>query len=235
MKVIFFNAPRRSGKDTATNELTHHLRTSHTNEIMAVPFKFDDPLRRASHALFGLHNVDPMQFEETKMEANETLFGHAPCEIYKKLSEDFAKKQFGQDFFGQLVVRAMRETESRRPEGNTKEVVAICSDAEAIHPIMAVLSYVGTDNALIIQIERKGAAYAEGDTGYLEIPGVKSIRMQNNKGLHHLKFDVIETAMDWIHGGKISAAKEKWSKKQAARAKAAKATVKKPTKSAGAK
>ena len=72
IKVVLFNGAPRSGKDTAANLVTAHLDLTHP-DLVARPIKYATPLKRATHEMFGLSNIDENHFEDSKDEPNEAF------------------------------------------------------------------------------------------------------------------------------------------------------------------
>lgn len=196
-KAIFFNAPPRAGKDTAGKEIVALLNVSPINNFMALPLKFATPLKNAAHALFGIPKRDPDMFENSKEEPSEHLHGFTPRKVYQRLSEAFAKPEFGDDFFGQIFLKHIKETETLLV-GEKHQFVVVCTDSGFVGEIMPTIDYLGKENVLIVHIMRDGCHYRDDTRSYISIEGVKSIMIENNAELVDFKLAVIEQVIEWL-------------------------------------
>jgi hypothetical protein len=197
IKVVAFNGPPGSGKDTCVNLLPNMLATGST--VYRVHHaKFAGPLKLASHALFGLGAADINLFEAAKEQGNALLHGETPRKLYQKLSGNFAKVHYGQDFFGRVMCTII---DSIKVVSDGDTLIAI-SDAGFAAELAAVAEHVGPENMYVFNVMREGATF-EGDTrsyiGENDLPsGVHGSELDNNVSLQKLQDMLLFTLRFWL-------------------------------------
>ena len=96
-KVILFNGPARSGKDTCEKFLIE----KHPDIFFAQ--KFSEPLKSAVHKLLGLDLAHFNSYDECKDFSHEDFFGHIPRQDYIAMAERFAKVMYSPEHFGNIL------------------------------------------------------------------------------------------------------------------------------------
>jgi len=164
--VILFNGPPRAGKDVGA--LTLYNMGGYRL------LRFSDPLKAALPAFFNLPAKD---LEVTKDEANPDLpYNMTYRQAQISLSEDWAKVQFGQSIFGELLARRIAEEDKDcviPDSGFLAELIGLVSAAQ-----LADCQF------LVIRVERPGKTFARDSRGYLT-PG-------SMHGWANLKFATVE-------------------------------------------
>lgn len=188
-KVIFFNGPKHSGKDTAVrlilknNELFRHL-------------KFATPLKNAVKALFSVNDDSFTQLEKigsTLKDVKSPVFlGDSYREALIALSEDFVKERYGQDAFGKLAVRKMWEL-----TGTAYDVFSDCGFNEELTP---VIEAVGKKNCLLIRINRPGHTFEGDSRDYIYRDDIASDDIDNRFDLEMFELQVMKRVRAFIGG-----------------------------------
>ena len=174
-KIILFNGPPRSGKDTCTKMALEYL--GHR----AVHYRFASPLKKAIHALFGMPYIGDEHFDSRKNTPSPLFLGLTPGEAYIWLSENAVKPKFGSDFFAKVAVTAITNMMADH------EVVVI-SDCGFKEEVQALLDAFGADNILLVHLYRAGTSF-EGDSRSYVGEGLEIINeadIHNNGSLESL-------------------------------------------------
>lgn len=146
-RVILFNGPPGSGKDTAARYLRERFES---NGIEAELLKFAGPLKDAVHRMWGL-NVPADHFEARKDVPCEELGGKIPRQEYIDFSEKYAKPRYGQNHWARAGINAVRHSPAR---------VAIFSDCGFQPEVNAMAQAFSVDNVYLFHISRLGATFA---------------------------------------------------------------------------
>lgn len=191
-KLILFNGPRHSGKDTAAlfcekNFCAHHI-------------KFSAPIKAAIKAMFSLSDEQVEYLESIKTKPDPLLFGKSYVEVQISFSEMWAKQLFGQYVFGALTDRVVERT-IRKYEPLHAKVgdhpgvfcgdLFVCSDSGFDYEAAPVVRRIGTSNCLLVRIFREGKTYAGDSRDYISLPGVKTVDVYNNGEIHEY-YDEVE-------------------------------------------
>ena len=151
IKIILFNGPPRSGKDTVADFAMQHLGKR------ATKYRFAAPLKDGVHALFGFGGVDTEFFNKSKDQPTEVfkgLFGdkeiNTPREAYILMSENFLKPVFGEDFFARVAVRNLK---------NIRKPVVVISDCGFDVEVSKLVEAFGEKNVALVHLYREGCAF----------------------------------------------------------------------------
>lgn len=184
-KIILFNGPPRSGKDTATDFAKKHLGAD------GIRYRFAAPLKDATHALFGF-KVTREHFDDCKDVANPSFMGMSPREAYIWISEEVAKPKFGKDFFAKVAVNAIKKRADEKAEP-----VVIISDCGFIEEVNAIIDGFGVDNVALVHLKRPNTDFTSDSRSYINGVECKKYLIHNNSGLADLKDNVIATLKDF--------------------------------------
>lgn len=193
MKVVFFNGPPRSGKDTAAK-----LMESQLIEQGHFPrrFKFAEALKNAAHAMVGL-DVAPDYFEDVKDFPDSRLpvapHGQymSPRELYIAVSEQMVKPAFGAAFWGKVLLNSMRDTTLRKM---THALITDSGFAEEAEPLAQAF---GLENCSQIRMYREGCSFT-GDSRSYWGSDIKVIPLLNNGSLADLDATISEHILERI-------------------------------------
>lgn len=166
-KVVFFNGPPGSGKDTATiiarNFLDKKLPTGDVMRLYVEHFKFADPLKQAAHALYGIpyscEYYEKEKGHKWKGEPQVEFFGKTPRDEYIALSEEFAKSRHGVEVFGRVAARRIALAKQAN--------VFLFSDSGFVPEAVPVIKLVGVDNVHVVELNRPGCTFEGDSRGYI--------------------------------------------------------------------
>ena len=188
-KIILFNGPPRSGKDTAAEIAFDNFKFQ--DDINVIKLKFADALKRCTHEEHGLERYASDYFEETKEIPASEFFGLTPREAYIKMSEDCVKKGFGHRFWGNVLLNKIKM--------NIKESffnIFLISDCGFIQEIVP-MTHDYRSEMLIIRIHRPGYTYENDSRSDIELPGVKLVKVGNLKTIEEFEIEIIKVVEEW--------------------------------------
>ena len=175
-RVIFFNGPPRSGKDTAVDYL---VRTR-----LWAPFRMSQPLKDAVHAFYGLDNDAQRTVESFKDAPFDVFFHKTYRQEQISLSEDWAKQRHGDDVFGQLAARRVAKMATH---------VALCSDSGFAAEAEPILKLLQPGHALLVRVHRKDCTFDNDSRSYITLPDVATVDVMNHTSLaeYHNNIDTV--------------------------------------------
>lgn len=201
-KIVLFNGPPSSGKDTAANLFA---------EIYAgktFAYKMALPLKEACHKMLGLkgtlEELEPIKELPVKfLVRKEFDYYPSPTKIVNELgemtlrqfyihvSENFMKPMFGPFIFGDLAVENINNTE--------KSIVTV-SDSGFAQEAMPIIKEFKPENVYLVKVHRNGKTFGgAGDSrGYIELP-VKTFDLNNNGTFEEYK-DLLQKTFTNILG-----------------------------------
>ncbi len=188
-KIILFNGPPRSGKDTATDFAMKHLGKR------GIHYRFAAPLKDATHSLFGL-KVPREYFDECKNTPSPLFLGLSPRQAYIWMSEEAVKPKFGKDFFAKVAVHsiAQRIIESKKTDG-----VVVISDCGFAEEVAALIEAFGQENVALVHIKRPGTDFTNDSRSYIKIDGFLPYLLNNDLGLGDLRDKTIGIVKDFTN------------------------------------
>lgn len=181
-KLILFNGPRHSGKDTAAD----HVWSTFPDTMR---FKMSRPLKDGIKAFFNLTDAQVAYLESKKTEPDELLFQNSYVDVQISMSEYWAKDKFGMRVFGKLALREIQKSPSK---------IFVCSDSGFDYEAAPLLPYFGISNVLLVRLHREGKTFAGDSRGYIELPGVRTLEMSNDSSTTHFREQVKEIVGIWL-------------------------------------
>jgi len=209
MKVVLFNGPPKSGKDTAVSACLkefdkHYIHGEKQPEHAfgdwnPYVYKFAEPLKKAAISLIGgdpeRSNIENQQYKNTPQ---EDFFGEVPRDVLISLSEYFAKPLWGNNFFGRVAVNRLRRFSELNPIGAAQTVVLI-SDCGFKEEVMPVREFVGADNVLLVRISRPDCNFDGDSRSYLHGLDVDTVAEYHNNGTkEQFESKVVEGVAKWL-------------------------------------
>lgn len=176
-KIILFNGPPRSGKDTATKFALEHLGSR------AVHYRFAEPLKDAVHSLFGMSGIMIEHFDAVKNVPTDAFFGMSPREAYIWLSEEVAKPKFGKDFFTKIAIKEIEKYDDH---------IIVISDCGFNEEVEGLRLKFGSENIRIVYLERQGATYQNDSRTYISAPYCQTSSIVNNGSFEELRKRIIQ-------------------------------------------
>ena len=166
-KLILFNGPRHSGKDTACNYLEATWHNIYN-------FKMSAPIKAGIKGMFNLTDVQVNYLESIKTEPTPLLGGRSYVECQISFSETWAKHFFGKSIFGDLAARRIYRDDI------SDDTICVCSDSGFVEEVDPVLKIIGKQNTLLVHIFRDGKTYEGDSRSYIKLPGVTTVEVTNN-------------------------------------------------------
>lgn len=187
-KVILFNGPPRSGKDTAS-QATQIILERAKKSVYA--YRFAEPLKDAVHALFGMAGIMVEHFDGLKDVKLGQMFGMSPREAYIWLSEECVKPRFGKDFFAHVAVNHLKSF------GNITVVVSDCGFQEEVDVLIA---HFGADNVALVHLLREDTSFQNDSRRYVEHIPERSYVINNNGTIADLSNSIEKVLEGFING-----------------------------------
>lgn len=185
--IILLNGPPGSGKDTIGNIIARLVPS-------CVKYKMSHPLKKALQVLLGIDDRLWATYlsSDWKDEPFDIFPSTTPRQALIKLSEEFVKPLFGNDFFGHLTVQAIQKLASRH---------VVITDTGFTDEVKPILDHYRPANVRIIQIHRPGHGYTEDSRDYVNIDmlGMQPhwTTIVNEHDLHLLEAQVKRIMAKW--------------------------------------
>lgn len=171
MKIVLFNGPPRSGKDTAANMLAQYL--NGIPGVTAIRYSFARPLKETTHALYGMSHLEYDTFEYSKDMISSDFFGLTPREAYIKVSEKMIKPVLGNTHWGKVFVNWANQLD----DDKTVFIISDCGFQEEIEPIKDIS---GPMNMFMVKMSREGYDFSKDSRSYINDPSIPSMEITNN-------------------------------------------------------
>lgn len=164
LKVIVFNGPARSGKDSASSYMSEIMNNSYHLAFKDELFKIcantlsisvedyqTDYDRQTPDKVWWMKDLVSISTSASMVSPREqNNFSQRDFLIH--MSENVIKPSFGKDAFGKAFVNSLPE-----------EGIVFVSDSGFPEELQPVIDHVGTENVLVIRIQREGCSF-EGDS-----------------------------------------------------------------------
>lgn len=171
-KIILFNGPPRSGKDTAALRV-QKIFTSMSVEARVDFDRFAMPLKSAFAGVVGADmdqygNVEP--YESTKGDIIPE-FGCSYRQWQIDFSESYMKPKYGSDIFARLFVQRNR---------NTDAMAIVVPDSGFVEEAKPVADAFGLENTLLIRCHRPGYDFTGDSRSYIYGISPNEVDVHNN-------------------------------------------------------
>lgn len=175
-KIFLFNGPPSCGKDTIVENAIKR-----TNDLWVLE-KFAYPLKKGMRDILSLSDSEYEYYDSpgVKDQPQERFFGVSPRNFQINLSELFFKPTFGEDIFGRLMVDRIKRRKNYQKE------IFLVSDSGFESEAKVLLDEFGKENVFLFRINREGCDYNNDSRGYIELPGISRIDIENNSTLESL-------------------------------------------------
>jgi hypothetical protein len=186
-RLVLFNGPRHSGKDTAVDYLWQ--------KHQAFRFKMSRPLKDAIKAFFNLSSSDVDYLESKKTEPDDLLFGQSYVDVQIAMSEHWAKEFFGTRIFGKMAAR-----ELFRGAVATSANLYLCSDCGFDYEADPLIELFGASNVLLVRLHRTGKTFEGDSRSYVSfnLPGLVEIDFGNNGTQASYEKLINEVVIAWL-------------------------------------
>lgn len=182
MKLVLFNGPPRSGKDTSTLMAMNFLQEHKCYGHGAYAYRFAEPLKDAVHALFGMAGIETEHFNDRKSTKTDEFLGMTPREAYIWMSEICAKPKFGKDFFAKVAVNHLKQF---------NDMTVVISDCGFQAEVDVLIDEFGVENVWLVHVHRMGCDFKNDSRGFIKHPDLQHMLFLRNDGtLEHLRDDI---------------------------------------------
>lgn len=203
--IILFNGPPGSGKDTAAVQLWSIIQGYGFDAQL---MKFADPLKNAVGELFGMNERQLNAAKESaKDKPFDPMMGYVPREEFIRMSEDYAKVHYGNDFFGRVAGNRIISLEDSRFNGNDYPTVYIFSDSGFLEEFYGMSDTIHKDfentgkQTLLVRLERTSHDFSNDSRSYIKVPpdlDSHELTIVNNGSLDDLNKSLHEEVIEWL-------------------------------------
>ena len=171
-KLILFNGPPRSGKDTGVDHLVKQLDMGH--------IKLAGVLKDRTHALYGLKRATE-HYDRCKDRPHDDFLGIKPRDAYINVAEKLFKEVHGQTIFPELLTIEVRK--------QSNPYIAV-SDLGFQQELEYFVEHFGAQNILLVKVFRKDCNFDNDSRDYVDefdergnprFPGLQTINIINDK------------------------------------------------------
>lgn len=164
VKVVLFNGPPRSGKDSAVKHLCYKY-----DQFVQLEFK-----RKLNKLVMEIYDISEKELVELSKDENKdkpsSLLGGISLRTAQKfVSEVVIKPNYGKDYFGKSSTRKL-----------VPGKVNLFSDSGFSSEVDVLKEIVGPDNILIVRITRDGYDFSNDSRNYVYDKEVKSVHLHNH-------------------------------------------------------
>jgi len=185
-KLVLFNGPRHSGKDTASIYCADEFKAHH--------FKMSGPIKAALKAMFSISDDCVSFLEEVKTSPVPLFFDKSYVDCQISFSEDWVKPVFGKYTFGYLAARQVKRHMLAFPE----QELYVCSDSGFAAEAEPLIDLFGPRNVLLVKIYRDGKTFAGDSRSYIELDGVTTTTIANNSTTAEYEQHVKRLIETWL-------------------------------------
>jgi len=167
-KVVVFNGPPGSGKDTLGKFIMGATQAKH--------MEFKRHLIKLALMISGVSSSDwDFWYREDKEQPHNDLGGHSCRSFLIMVSEEMIKPHMGSDYFG---LAAATELDMYLPGHGV-----VFTDSGFSAELQCVVNVAGADNVIVVQLVRDGTDFSKDSRTYLspgDFPEVTFLAQNNN-------------------------------------------------------
>jgi guanylate kinase len=180
-KIILFNGPPRSGKDTIITELLSCY-------PLVKHLKFSNPLKKSIPAFF---DVKEDELEKNKDEKNSKLLGLSYRDVQISLSEGWAKPVFGKDVFGKIMVSNIVSSNFN---------MFFISDCGFYEETKLIIDTFGEKNCLLVRLHRTGTDFSKDSRSYWnhDFKKLSEATVYNNSSINSTVVECMSVIDKWL-------------------------------------
>lgn len=161
MKVVLFNGPPRSGKDTLAWMLATKLEQQHVN----IPVRFESisfPLRQIAYATVGyVGDLDGEDYESFKLMEFPEL-GVNGRQLMISVSEDWLKKKFGFEVMAKMLMA--------RQAYQMFDGLMMIRDSGFQCEVDPLIRRYGAENIYLVRVHREGCDFSNDSREWTHLP-----------------------------------------------------------------
>lgn len=178
-KIIIFNGPPRSGKDTAAKALQQYL-----GEDTAAHLKLSTPLKTLASDFIGQDsNVLEQQKEQPILFGISTSFRDIQIGLYSSIA-----KVLGPSWLAEIAAHKINKTE---------QPIVVLSDGGRPEEVDKLVRKFGAGNIMLFHIHRKNTSF-QGDIRQYIYDGRIFTQLVINDDLQQFQTEIIDEVMTWL-------------------------------------
>lgn len=198
MKIVVFNGPPGSGKDTAARALMEwqddiwpagSAAAGHTNGILFERFSMPFKKAFANMMNVGIDQYGNVEEYEAKKEEVIPLLGVSYRQWQIDFSEKFMKPLYGQRVFGDLMVERLRRSNA---------TVVLIPDCGFQPELDQLFESYGSKNILLVRLIRPGSTFTGDSRGW--VTSNNRFDIANDGPVERFRAKVVEKVGGWING-----------------------------------
>ena len=174
-KVVIFNCPPRSGKDSVADYITGTF-----NGFDVACFK--DKLFSIAMEVSNMGAEFLKYYEEEKEKPWPELGNMTPRNFLIKISEEWIKPIFGKRYFGEALVRDILDSEDLYKDLGRSIDYYLVTDGGFKEEIEPLIESFGKENVLILQWDREGCTFDNDSRTYIKDYPEITLRIPSNNG-----------------------------------------------------
>lgn len=162
-KVILFNGPPDSGKDTCVKFLLKK------HEEIFFRLRMANSLKEGLHRMLGLYSHEE-EYADCKGVPHPDFFNRIPRECYITAAERFMKVMFGVEVFGHIWLRQyeMADGAARAFFDSAQKQIALVPDCGFGPEIQPLINHFGADQIWLFRLYKKGCDFSQDSRGYVQ-------------------------------------------------------------------
>lgn len=168
-QIIFFNGPRRSGKDTLGNYIFSQFPGCRL-------MKFASPLKQIAKIMSSINEKQFQEFEKPnsleKLAPNPQLFDRSWVELLITISEQCLKPVFGKSIFGDIAARQLVGY-------TTSAHFTVFTDSGFVEEAIPIVDIFGKQNCHLVHIVRPDHTFDGDSRSYWELDTINHHTIQN--------------------------------------------------------
>lgn len=196
--IVLLNGPKQSGKTTLGKAVALHLGGK--------AIGFADEMKRATHAAYGMYNIDYDYFETTKDCTNDAFLGLTPRQAYIHFSETYMKKVHGNDVFARLMKKRINSLCNQNYKFMPEDELFVMTDCGFVEEAEYLADTFGHKNVLLIRLYRKGKTFIGDSRNYIYPRGIEQIVFNNDYSFNESTEKLISLIKNFFIHVKASAA-----------------------------
>lgn len=157
MRIVLFNGPPRSGKDTSAKFLEL--------EYGAKIYGFANAVKEMAHLAYTGQPLPHDHFEEHKETPLDIFLGKTPRQVYIAFSEQLMKPLHGKDVFAKIFWDRVSQFVG---EGQNIELLAV-PDAGFADEVNTLTTTPGVESVTLVRLHREGCDFEGDSRSYIEI------------------------------------------------------------------
>lgn len=183
-KIVLFNGPPGSGKDTAAMIAENDFWCCEIMEFKQKLFSIALEISGMDyHVWFSIYNNRKDKGRANKETPLPELGGLSQRQFLIKISEEWVKPVFGERYFGEAAAKAVAESSN---------ILFFFSDSGFMEEVYPLFDLVGKYDVLLVKLYREGCSYEGDSRNYLPEEEFINVAHITNEDIEDFQRDVLE-------------------------------------------